>query len=707
MSNLYMSVGKLRGIGKVKEEAFNRLGVYTLSDLLNHFPTRYENRGIITTLAEGQVGISQSYLLTVSTAPKMARLRGRMTVVKFRAFDESGSAEIVYFNQPYIKDKFSVGDTYRFYGKLIEKKGRYSLSSPVAEVYDENSALPELYAVYRLSPPLNKNIIRECVSQALALCRSELFDSIPGAIREKYSLASRTFALENIHIPSGTAALDRAARRLAFDELFETALAVRILKNNQAKSLAVRMKNTDVSAYLSMLPFTLTDAQSRAVDDILQDMSSGSGDETERMSRILVGDVGCGKTVCAATAMYTALINGYQTLIMAPTEILASQHYKDLAPQFAALGFRVEKLTGSTTAAEKRRIKKGLEDGSINAVVGTHALIEDDVVFADLGLCVCDEQHRFGIAQRASLLRKCPKAHMLVMTATPIPRTLSLVLFGELRISKIDALPPGRQKVGTYFVTESYRERLDAFIRKQIDEGGQVYVVCPAVEPKEDDLEDGAYAVSVFDSEMTPPLKSAVAFANTLAEKFPDANVAYIHGKLKNAEKNDIMERFANGEIKILVSTTVIEVGINVPNASLMIVENAERFGLSQLHQLRGRVGRGTRQSHCVLVSDTDGKIAKTRLTLMTKTNDGFVIAEEDLRMRGPGDFLGVDGARQSGIGDNYRMSSLCNDPGVAEAASEAADLVLSTDEKLDAPALVYLKARIEKAMKDSDTTMN
>ena len=707
MSNLDMSVGKLRGIGKVKLEAFNRLGIFTLSDLLNHFPTRYENRGFITSLAEGKIGVSQSYILTVSTAPKGARLRGGMTMVKFRAFDESGSVEIIYFNQPYIKDKFAVGETYRFYGKLIEKKGKYSISSPVAEHYDESDALPELYAVYRLSPPLNKNIIRDCVAQALVLCKGELFDSIPNEIREKYSLASRTFALENIHIPSGILALDRAARRLAFDELFETALAVRVLKRNQAKSFAVRMKNTDISAYLSMLPFTLTDAQSRAVNDIISDMSRGKRDVTERMSRILVGDVGCGKTVCAAAAMYMTVNNGYQALIMAPTEILASQHYKDLAPQFASLGFNVEKLTGSTTAAEKRRIKTGLADGSINAVIGTHALIEDDVIFENLGLCVCDEQHRFGIAQRANLLRKSPMAHMLVMTATPIPRTLSLVLFGELCISKIDTLPPGRQKVGTYFVTESYRERLNAFIKKQIDDGGQVYVVCPAVEPKEDDLEDGALSVSVFESEVAPPLKSAVAFASTLASKFPDANVSYIHGKLKNAEKNDIMERFANGEIKILVSTTVIEVGINVPNASLMIVENAERFGLSQLHQLRGRVGRGTRQSHCVLVSDTDGEIAKKRLTLMTKTNDGFVIAEEDLRMRGPGDFLGVDGARQSGVGDNYRMSSLCNDPTVAEAASEAADFVLSEDENLSSPSLAHLKARIIKAMEDSDTTMN
>ncbi|MBR5538415.1 MAG: ATP-dependent DNA helicase RecG [Clostridia bacterium] len=707
MAGLDMPVGKLKGIGKVKEEAFHRLGIFTLSDLLNHFPTRYENRGVITLLADGTVGAAQSYLLTVATAPKMARLRGSMTIVKFRAFDDSGSVEISYFNQPYVKDKFSVGETYRFYGKLTEKLGRFSLSNPVAEVYDERTALPELYAVYRISSPLNKNVIRDCVRQALSICRSELFDFVPHNIREKYALAGRTFALESIHIPESLEALDRAARRLAFDELLETSIAVRVMRKKQAKSVAERMKVTDLSPFMRTVPFSLTGAQSRAINDIIKDMCAGDGDDAPRMSRILVGDVGCGKTVCAAAAMYMTMASGFQTLIMAPTEILASQHYKDLAPQFESLGFYVEKLTGSTTAAEKRRIKSGLADGSINAVVGTHALIEDDVIFKHLGLAVCDEQHRFGISQRANLLRKSPRSHMLVMTATPIPRTLSLVLYGDLQISKIDELPPGRQKVGTYFVDESYRPRLNAFIEKQISEGGQVYVVCPSVEPPEDDADEDAYTVSAFETESSPPLKSAVAFSKELSEIFPKANVTYIHGKLKNADKNDIMSRFVSGEIKILVSTTVIEVGINVPNASLMIIENAERFGLSQLHQLRGRVGRGTRHSHCVLVSDTDGAVAKQRLKLMTKTNDGFVIAEEDLKMRGPGDFLGTDGARQSGVGENFRMAAICNDPTVAEAAVEAATDLIENDPALTSPALAPLRERIQKAMETSATTMN
>ena len=707
MANLDMPVSKLDGIGKVKAAAFEKLGINTLRDLIYHFPTRYENRGVVTTLANGRVGMTQSYILTVSTEPKMARLRGSLTVVKFRAFDESGSVEITYFNQPYMRDKFHVGETYRFYGKLSEKLGKYSLSSPIAEMIKAGEPLPDLYAVYRLSNPLNKKIIRECAAQALALCKAELFDTVPSEIRSKYSLASLTYALENIHVPEDIASLDRAARRLAFDELLETALAVRLMRGKQTKSYAVRMTDCDISPFVKTLSFELTGAQKRAINDVINDLSAGEGNDAPRMSRILVGDVGCGKTVCAAAAVYTAVKNGCQALVMAPTEILASQHYIDLSPQFARFGYTVEKLTGSTTAAEKRRIKAGLANGSIDIVIGTHALIEDDVVFENLGLCVCDEQHRFGIGQRAKLLEKSPRAHMLVMSATPIPRTLSLVLYGDLAISRIDEMPSGRQKVDTFFVNENYRTRLNGFIDKQLAEGGQVYVVCPAVENPEDDADEGAATVSAYDEGFEQPLKSAVEFSAELAERFENANVAYIHGKMRPAEKNDIMARFVSGEIKLLVSTTVIEVGINVPNASLMIVENAERFGLSQLHQLRGRVGRGSRKSYCVLVSDTLGEVAIRRLKLMTKTNDGFAIAEEDLKMRGPGDFLGTDGARQSGVGGNYRMAAICQDSTVAEAAGEAATMILENDPELSSAHFAPLREKLSAVMNASETTMN
>ncbi len=708
MTNMDRPIAALQGIGKVKEAAFAKLGIHTLGDLLYHFPTRYEDRGAVRTPADGAIGMPQSYILTVATEPKLARLRGNFNLVKFRAFDDSGSVEITYFNQPYMREKFHVGEIFRFYGKLTEKLGKYTLGSPIAEPYNAEMPLPELYAVYRLASPLNKNILRECVRQALALCKSELHDALPTAVREKYSLATLTYALENIHHPESRMALSRASRRLAFDELFESALAVRLMRQKQTRAHAARMADTDLSAFFATVPFVLTGAQTRAVDDIVRDMHAGEGGDAPRMSRILVGDVGCGKTVCAAAAICLTLQNGMQALLMAPTEILAAQHYNDLAPQLTSLGYTTAKLTGSTTAAEKRRIKAGLADGSLHFVVGTHALIEEDVVFADLGLAVCDEQHRFGIAQRAALLEKSPRAHMLVMSATPIPRTLSLVLYGDLQISRIDEMPPGRQKVDTFFVNESYRARLNAFIQKQLDAGGQVYVVCPAVEPPEDDADDGASTVSAFGEAFgAQPMKSAVAFSAELAARFPNANVAYLHGKLRPTEKNDIMSRFAAGEIKILVSTTVIEVGINVPNASLMIVENAERFGLSQLHQLRGRVGRGTRRSYCVLVSDTEGEDARARLRLLTKTNDGFAIAEEDLRMRGPGDFLGTDGARQSGEGASFRMAALCSDPTLPTAAGEAAEALLQSDPTLSAPSLAALRARLAGVMRTGATTMN
>ncbi len=707
MGNLDMQVSKLSGIGKVKAAAFEKLGIHTLRDLIYHFPTRYENRGAITLLADGVVGLPQSYVLTIASEPKLARLRGSLTVVKFRAFDDSGSIEIVYFNQPYVKEKFHVGEVYRFYGRLTEKAGRYSLSSPVAERYKSSDALPDLYAVYRLASPLNKNILRECERQALSLCKAEIQETVPREIRAKYSLATIGYALENIHTPENLESLDRAARRLAFDELLETALAVRLMRRKQTRAYADRMADTDISPFLDTVEFELTGAQKRTIEEILLDMSRGEGRDVPRMSRIIVGDVGCGKTVVAAAAVYLTVKNGFQALVMAPTEILASQHFHDLAPTFASLGYKVEKLTGSTTAAEKRRIKEGLLFGTVNIVIGTHALIEEDVEFLRLGLCVCDEQHRFGIAQRARLLEKSPRAHMLVMSATPIPRTLSLVLYGDLSISKIDEMPRGRQKVDTFFVNENYRTRLNGFIDKHLADGGQVYVVCPAVEPALDDADDGVQTVRAFDLGAQPPLKNAVEFSSELSERFPRANVAYIHGKMRPAEKNEIMSRFVSGDIKLLVSTTVIEVGINVPNASLMIVENAERFGLSQLHQLRGRVGRGSRKSYCILVSDTEGETARQRLKLMTKTNDGFVIAEEDLKMRGPGDFLGGDGARQSGMGANYRMAALCGDPTVSAAAGEAAEAILESDFELAAPELAALRERLSNVVNTSEATMN
>ena len=709
MSVLQTPVTALDGIGKVKATAFEKLSIRTVGDLLLHFPSRYENRGLVTPLADGSLTLAQSYVLTVATPPKTARIGGgHRLLTKFRAFDDSGTIDILYFNQPYAADRFHVGETFRFYGRLVEKMGKYSLPSPVAEKLTPERPLPALYAVYPLAAGLNNNTMRACVAQALAMAKTELAEFLPEDIRRAFSLATYAYALENIHTPPDTAALDRAARRLAFDEMLERALATRLIRAREARETAQRMADTDVSPLLSALPFALTGAQTRAVAEISADLSRGAGADAPRMARILVGDVGSGKTACALAAIYIALKNGCQAVLMAPTEILASQHYADIAPLLARLGYTAEKLTGSTRAAEKRRVKAALAAGQCDLVVGTHALIEDDVTFARAGLVVCDEQHRFGIAQRAKLLRACPRAHMLVMSATPIPRTLSLVLLGDLDVSRLDEMPPGRQKVDTFFVDSSYRVRLNSFIEKQVAAGGQVYVVCPAIEPAEDDAED-CLTVSAFDTarEETPPLRSATEVADALRARFPQYTVELVHGKLRPAEKNDIMTRFAAGEIQILVSTTVIEVGINVPNAALMIVENAERFGLSQLHQLRGRVGRGARKSYCVLVSDSKGENAVRRLRLLTKTNDGFAIADEDLKMRGPGDFLGTDGARQSGEGRDFRMAALCNDVRLIQDATHAADMLLAADPTLSAERLTPLREKLTAVLSFGGDTMN
>lgn len=709
MGNLEQPVSVLSGVGARTAAAFEKLSIRTLGELLRHFPTRYENRGVVSLLSEGVPDRPQSYILTVASQPTRARLPGGRTIVRFRAFDSSASAEIAYFNQPYMKEKFQVGEVYRFYGNLREKDGRLSLASPVAERYFENTPLPELYPVYRLSAGLNKRILRACVRQALALCKNEIVETLPHDIRASCDLAALVYALENIHMPESLEALDRAARRLAFDELFEAAVAVRLQRGARLCARAMRMRDTDPAPFYAALPFKPTGAQRRTIAEIAADLSAGTDDSAPRMSRIVVGDVGSGKTVCAAAALFFAVRSGAQAAMLAPTEILAEQHYAVLSALFGQFGFVCAKLTGGTPAAEKRRVKAALADGTLQIVVGTHALLEEDVRFCRLGLVIADEQQRFGVRQRAALLERAPRAHMLVMSATPIPRTLALVLYGDLDISRVDELPPGRKPVETFLVDERYRARLNGFIEKQVADGGQVYVVCPAVEKPEDDAEGGAQTVGVFGSAASEeaPLHSAVEHAKALSERFPQYTVACMHGRLRAADKQSVMASFADGKAQILVSTTVIEVGVDVPNASLMIIENAERFGLSQIHQLRGRVGRGKRKSYCILVSDSERERARERLRFLCFSTDGFAIAEQDLKMRGPGDLLSVSDARQSGEEKQFRMSALCNDPKLFEEASAAADRLLASDPALSDKALASLRGRVLSVLENAGRTLN
>lgn len=678
-----ISVGALYGVGKVKRDAYSRVGVESVQDLLEYFPRSYENRGDVCLLCQARQDIKSAVILTVATNPRVHLIRRGMSLLKFRAFDESGSCEIIYFNQDYLRDKFPIGATFRFWGKVELDKGKYSMSSPIAEPYIESQPLPPYTPIYRLTDGLSQKQISQNMSAALDMAKDSLCDYMPSDILEKYGLISLYDSLSAIHNPKDQLTLGQAKRRLVFDELFTFALGMSMsAKTVVREDNAPQMKDTDIAPLLSMLPYTLTGAQARAIADISRDMRSNIP-----MARILIGDVGSGKTICAASAMYIAVKNGYQACLMAPTEILATQHYNDLYPLFERLGIKCALLTGSLTPSKKAKLHSLIATSDdnlrIDIVIGTQALISDKVEFYKPALNIADEQHRFGVNQRAALLQKAKRTHTLVMSATPIPRSLALVIYGDLDVSKIDEMPKGRQRVDTFLVDESYRERLDGFIRKIVNEGSQVYIVCPAVEEAElpDDELD---LFEIFDSDKKPPLKAAVGYAKELSERLPDLKISFVHGKLKTKEKDEIMNAFAKGEIQVLVSTTVIEVGVNVPNATLMIVENSERFGLSQLHQLRGRVGRGSKKSYCILVSGTKSKnqlseSSKKRLDTMCRCYNGFDIAEEDLKQRGPGDFLCMNthaSIRQSG--DIYfKLADMCEDATLMENAfAEARDLI-------------------------------
>ncbi len=676
----------LKGIGPAKAEAFARMGVFNVYDLLLHLPRGYEDRGNIRTLAEGVDGSSSSFLLTVGSVPKTARIRRGMSITKFRVFDESGTAEAVFFNQEFIKNVFEVGALFRFTGKLIANRGVYQLTAPKYEAVKEGAPLPDLYPVYPLTEGITTGVLRKSLQTAVTEALPYVTDYLPEDIRRKYKFPTLQTAIKRLHFPTDMGEIRSSLRRLAFDDFFLFALGMAMSKSRGESAAAPIIHSSSREQLLRLLPYRLTDAQARVCGEIAEDMKKGVP-----MNRILVGDVGCGKTVCAAVAAYAVMAEGHQAAIMAPTEILARQHYAELAPLFEKLGLRTALLLGATPQKQKKEIYEGLAakgEGKIDLLIGTHALLSDKIVFSDLALAITDEQHRFGVRQRAVLRERYPSVHLLVMSATPIPRTLALVLYGDLEISRIDEMPKGRKKVATYVVDESYRTRLYAFIRKQVAEGGQVYVVCPAIEEKEKNEEEENISFDLLGRKETPPLKTAKEISETMRHALPELSIGFLHGRMKSAEKDEVMRRFAAGEIHVLVSTTVIEVGINVPRASLMIVENAERFGLSQLHQLRGRVGRGTKESYCVLLSDAKGEEARARLETMRTTHDGYLVAEQDLKQRGPGDFLvstGSDNIRQSG-GLSFRFASLCEVTDLLSAAPEGAKAILAlspTESKL------------------------
>lgn len=680
----------LDGVGRTRAEYYAKLGIYTLGDLITHYPRAYENRGDVCLLTESRLEGKSSVILTVATEPRVVRLRSHKSFLKFRAFDDSGSCEIVYFNQDYLKNQFPVGSVYRFFGKVERTGKRYTMSSPVAEAWIESANLPPLWAVYRMTEGITPKQITKDIAAAWALLEPIRTDPLPVSFREKRGLCTLAFAERQIHRPDDWKSLATARKRLVYDEFFSFALGAAMTHTRAKEHGAPICNSGDISALTNLLPYRLTGAQERAINDIRRDMACDVP-----MSRIVVGDVGCGKTVCAAAAILIAVQSRRQAAMMAPTEILARQHYAELSALFEKIGISCALLVGATTAAQKRKIKERLADPNektrLDVVIGTHALLSDGVEFFAPGLVVTDEQHRFGARQRAKLSEKNAHAHLLVMSATPIPRSLALVLYGDLDLSRIDEMPPGRQRVDTFLVDESYRERLNGFIAKQVESGGQVYVVCPAVEEQETAPEEVTLAQITecgVAKEERAPLKAAVQYAKELQEVFSNYSIGFLHGKMKSTEKDRVMQAFAANELQILVSTTVIEVGVNVPNACLMIVENAERFGLSQLHQLRGRVGRGRRKSYCVLVSGGTGELgerSKARLDTMRTTYDGYAIAEQDLVQRGPGDFLGSgadSSVRQSG-GLSFRLADAGEDVSILAEATEDAKELLAADPTL------------------------
>ena len=673
MADLNTNVRYIKGIGETRAKALEKLGVRTLRDLIGFFPRRYEDRSVIYPIAELPVGETACCRAMIAAVPTSRRIPGGRTVVKVRAVDETGALDVTFFNQAY-RQSLRPGDSFVFCGKVEGDLLRRQMVNPLMEPEGQRQLTGRIMPVYPLTKGVSQLLLQKAVRQGLDECRELLPDVLPDEVRMAHQLCYVNYAYENIHFPVSFEALEQAHRRLVFEELFLLTCGLHLLRSRRVDVAGPACRAADMQPFYDALPFPLTAAQKRAVCDAVGDMTS-----TRPMNRLCQGDVGSGKTMVAAACVWFAAQSGWQSALMAPTEILARQHYENLAPLLERFGISCALLTGSTKAGERRAILEGLADGGIGLCIGTHALLTEDVRYRKLGLVVTDEQHRFGVAQRSALGQKAENPHMLVLSATPIPRTLALIIYGDLDVSVIDELPPGRQKVDTFAVDERYRTRLNGFIRKQVEEGHQVFVICPLV-GEADELPDERKAVTAYAQQLQ-------------TQVFPDLRVAVLHGRMKPKEKERVMAAFAGGEADILVSTTVVEVGVDVPNATLMVVENAERFGLSQLHQLRGRVGRGKAKSYCVLVSQGGGEETKRRLKALTDTNDGFKIAEEDLKLRGPGDFFGQ---RQHGL-PVLRIADLNCDMLLLNEAQNAARELLAGDDQLTAPEHRNLRERIDQ----------
>lgn len=666
MASLFnKDIRELKGVGEKRARLYQKLGVANVGALLRFYPRSYEDWSQVTGIMEAPIGDICVIQATVLDKPKEYRIRKGMTLYKTRATDGHSDILLTYFNNPYIVNLLQEGQSYRFRGKISGTLLRKEMNSP--EFSPAQTAAPIL-PVYRKTEGLSDKMIQTAVHGALAMLPDIPHDPIPDMLRQQYHLCHLRFALEHIHFPASMEDLKTARKRLVFEEFLMLQLGLSQLKSRGRTENHYMLEQDDPEPFFSLLPFTPTSAQRRAVMEALSDMAGGTP-----MNRLVQGDVGSGKTAVAAALCYCVIQNGMQAALMAPTEILAQQHYRSLKTLLAPAGIVPVLLTGSLPAAQKKAIARQLETGEAKFVIGTHALLSEHIVFHRLALVVTDEQHRFGVAQRAALAEKGNHPHLLVMSATPIPRTLALMIYGDLDLSILDELPPGRQAIETYAIQSDKRPRAFRYLQKHIDMGQQCYIICPLIEEGKSDM------------------TSVMQYTADLRKNwFSKARIGTLHGRMKPAEKEAVMREFAEGNLDILVSTTVVEVGVDVPNATVMLIENAERYGLSQLHQLRGRVGRGSALSTCILVSDAQNEAAIRRLQVMCRTNDGFQIADEDLKLRGPGDFFGQ---KQHGLPD-LKIADMMNDIGVLKQAQTAAHEILQKDPDLSLPEHSVLRAQ-------------
>ena len=682
MAKLTDPITILQGIGPAKAKQFANLNIFTLGDLICHFPRGYEDRTKLVPIDSLEAGLPACFKAVVMNSPRTSHIRKGLDMTKVQVADHTARLNITFFNNRFVTDHLQYGREYIFYGSISGDFSGYGMTNPVFEALDSAPVTTRrILPVYPLTAGVNNAAILRAVRQALAICDPPA-EIIPEPVRRLYGILPAERAYYAIHEPASMEEAEMAKRRLIFEEFFVFSAGLSLLRASRSGKQTAPYNNIDIQPFLEGLPFTLTGAQRRAIDEIRQDVTRGVP-----MNRLVQGDVGSGKTMVAAAAAYLAIRNGKQAALMAPTEILAEQHHQSLSKLFAPLGLRVALLTGSMREKSKRELRETIAAGEVDLVVGTHALLTDTTQFADLGMVIADEQHRFGVGQRSKLSAKGADPHMLVMSATPIPRTLALIMYGDLDVSILDELPPGRQTVDTFLVGESYRARINAFIRKHVSEGHQCFVVCPAVEENEE-----------------LGIKSAEVWAETLQKTvFPDLRVMLLHGQMKGAQKEAAMTAFADRQGDVLVATTVIEVGVDVPNATLMVIEDADRFGLSQLHQLRGRVGRGSAKSYCILTTHNRNAETLQRLKAFCKTTDGFKIAEEDLKLRGPGDFFG---SRQSGL-PTFRVADLSFDLQVLKDAQKASAEWIDLSGTTDTPESAALRSRIGDLFHRAEGTIN